>query len=107
MARWRACRSTVRRPPPHTRAATSMRKRREQRPRPARAVFVNYYGTLLAKELQLRGHTLLHGPHEGLVLEHAACAHAVRALDGSMGTDRATSARRQTPASPVGLRIAA
>jgi hypothetical protein len=35
----------------------------------------------------LRGCTLLQGPHEGLLLEAAACEHALRALDGPAGDE--------------------
>jgi len=50
-------------------------------------VSAHYRGTLLAQKLQREGHVLLHSPHEGLVLEHAACTHALRVLDSRLGRD--------------------
>lgn len=46
-----------------------------------------YRDTLLARELAAAGHTMLHAPHEGLLLSGAACEHALRALAGKVGAD--------------------
>ena len=42
---------------------------------------------LAAQIIKGNGHPLVSGPHEGLLLSHAACAHAVRALDGDEGRE--------------------
>jgi hypothetical protein len=51
-------------------------------------VFEHYRGTELAKELAQAGHMLLHAPHEGLVLERAACLDVVQVLSETSSVGR-------------------
>ena len=50
-------------------------------------IFQPYRETKLAINLLTAGCALLHGPHEGLVLEQAACIRALEAFAGDVGRD--------------------
>ena len=50
-------------------------------------LFARFRQTRLARQLVADGHPLLHAPHEGLVLERAACAAALETFSGAVGEE--------------------
>ena len=53
----------------------------------AELVLAKFRQTRLARELEASGHALLHAPHEGLLLECAACEAALKMLSGPCGAE--------------------